>query len=150
MNKREKLVLVFMPFLAAGLLAVWAPNLLKVGSLISVRHIKPFKKDGELEKINAFMKDAQLNSRSAKSKFAAWGNDPFYTAKIDLAEVEEWPLKGIFWRENNPSALIGDEIVEVGDKLGDFVVTNILPDTVVISDGRMVIKLTVGKGFPKP
>jgi hypothetical protein len=150
MNKRESIVMFLLPLLAAAALAVWAPRLFKAAGHKSPPKIRGYTQDEELKEIDAFVNQTALTQHSRMSPFDLWGRDPFYVSAEQTTPAEEWPVKGIFWREVDPSALIGEDVIEVGDKLGNYVVTNITPDAVVISDGRKVIKLQVGQNLPKP
>ena len=68
--------------------------------------------------------------------------DPF--TKMAMASSEgpqPLYLKGIFYDENNVSALINDEIVEIGSKIGENVVVDIKKDRVILNDGKQNFEL---------
>lgn len=50
-------------------------------------------------------------------------------------------LSGILWDENDPKAVMNDEIVGVGDKVSKYTVISIDRNTVIISDGAKDIKI---------
>ena len=143
--RREKIVLTAVPLLAVVLIAVWVPSFKKMlggssGKLVAVDEKK-------LQEVHDFLKAASLDVKPQRSEYAQWGRDPFN--KEALAPLGPtpvlWSLKGIFWDENNPSAIIGETVVVVGDRLNGFLITDIQPDFVMISDGSSVIKLTVSE-----
>ena len=50
-------------------------------------------------------------------------------------EIKKLKISGITWREKESTAIINNEVVRVGEKVGSLMVQEILPDMVVISDG---------------
>lgn len=76
----------------------------------------------------------------------AWGRDPFsgkiYSSSGETVNLE---LQGIFWDQNAPQALIGDEIVSEGQIVGQYKVIKIYKDHVLVSDGKKEINLNLEK-----
>lgn len=50
-------------------------------------------------------------------------------------------LDGIMWRKDNPKAIIGGEIVGVGNSVSGYTVTAIEPDSVVLHSGTEEITI---------
>jgi len=62
--------------------------------------------------------------------------DPF--TKVSEPQESKVPvlqLKGIFWDNQKPTAIINDQIVEVGDKIFGHEVVFIREDRVILNDG---------------
>jgi len=70
----------------------------------------------------------------------SWGRDPFTLQEItsaDVNSVENLKLMGItVGKGTRPIAIINNEMVSAGSKIGKFTVVNILPDKVVVTDGE--------------
>jgi len=62
----------------------------------------------------------------------------FFTQVEDSTNLR---LSGILWDAKNPQAVIGSEVYGKGDKIGKFIVVDINPDKVVLSDGSKQIEL---------
>lgn len=62
---------------------------------------------------------------------------PFASRRRPGDDAMDKTLKvtGITWRGEASTAIINDEVVQIGDKLGELTVQQILPDTVILSDG---------------
>ena len=75
---------------------------------------------------------------------SAWGRCPF-SGKIFYGETKALDLKlsGILWDEDNPQAIINDEIWEEGQKVGKFKIIEILPEKVIVSDGTEKFELKI-------
>jgi len=87
-----------------------------------------------------------------KTKFTEWGRSPF-TPKGGAAGVpsSKIVLGGIMWVEENPRAIINNNIVAIGDEIGGNKVIDIKKDRVVLSDGteKLTLKLEVQDFTPK-
>lgn len=81
----------------------------------------------------------QLKAQADKLKFT---RDPFYKEFV-APPPKEPQLMGIAWEEANPTALIDDTIVKVGDKIGDKTVVSISKDSVILNDGVKDVTLTL-------
>ncbi len=82
---------------------------------------------------------------------ADWGENPFManrqpaaSGSASAAEMEsDLVLNGILWDSKNPSAVVNNQVVGVGDPLGPWKVVEILKDRVILSDGASTQTLTV-------
>jgi len=54
-------------------------------------------------------------------------------------------LTGIIWNEQDPKAIINNEIVGVGDEVGEEIVIEITPNSVILSDGTSHSKLRLSR-----
>jgi hypothetical protein len=66
-----------------------------------------------------------------------WSRDPF-SGKIYFERSKSnvrLELKGILWDEKGSRALIGNEIVQEGDKVGQYTILKINKNSIIISDG---------------
>jgi len=69
--------------------------------------------------------------------------DPFTAAPI-AAEKDlraEFTLTGILWDKDKPLAIINDEVVKVGERVGNKMVVDIKKDRVTLSDGVALSEL---------
>jgi len=75
---------------------------------------------------------------------SAWGRCPF-SGKVFYGEAKALDLKltGILWDEDNPQAIINDEIRGIGQKVGKFLIIEILPEEVIVSDGTEKFELKI-------
>jgi len=73
--------------------------------------------------------------RAERTEFSAWGRNPFSAEEAPKEEVVKLRLNGILWDEKNPQAIIGDDIVGIGDKIGPNTVVDIKEASVILNDG---------------
>ncbi len=78
--------------------------------------------------------------KTKDNKELAWGRDPFMLHDIGTGvvdTVENLKLMGITVGKNTKSmAIINDEIVSVGSKIGKFKIVSIMSNKVVVTDGE--------------
>ena len=67
-----------------------------------------------------------------KDSFTDWGRDPFSSGPP--ATVSEMVLTGILWDSSAPLAMINDNPVAAGDKIGGCTVVEIKKDRVILKD----------------
>ena len=146
---RDKILMFAVPLLAVIMAMVWWPRLRPAGKPSSAAFMLAEVSEKDSQQIGVLLAQADRRTAPTKSGFTEWGRNPFYQSKAApvINELEMFPLKGIFYNEENPSALIGEEVFVVGDKVGPFTITNIQPKMVVISDGHKVIKLQLEDEF---
>ena len=70
-----------------------------------------------------------------KTKFTSWGRNPFAPTGIAGAAGSKPVLNGIVWDNQSPTAILNDDIVGIGDKVGTNTVVDITPNSVVLNDG---------------
>jgi hypothetical protein len=71
-----------------------------------------------------------------------WGRDPFFFEPSSAAGgIEGFVLNGIVWDAQNPYAIINDNIVKIGDKIGDMVVVGINEKSVVLEESGKIYTL---------
>ena len=75
-----------------------------------------------------------VKQRPPRSQYLDWGRNPFL--RQDILE-----LKGILWDDQNPKAVINEDIVAVGDLVGGSLVVDIRKDRVVLYDGSSDFEL---------
>lgn len=84
--------------------------------------------------------------RTRKSNFSSWGSSPFsFSASSRSGGLEGIILNGIVWDKNNPYAIVNNDVVKVGDKLGGATVIEISEKDVILEfDGeKHTLKLNV-------
>lgn len=90
------------------------------------------------------MKKPLISQKPEVEDDSAWGRCPF-SGKVFYGEAKALDLKltGILWDEDNPQAIINDEIREIGQKVGKFKIIEILPEEVIVSDGTEKFELKI-------
>lgn len=78
--------------------------------------------------------------RARRTRYTAWGRNPFAPAAVGQARGE-MVLSGIMWDETDPTAIINDEIVRVGDSVGGRKVVDIKQDRVIVDDGSGKVEI---------
>lgn len=78
-----------------------------------------------------------------KNTEEAWGRNPFAFGSVSSQSFAGLTLNGIFWDSVKPRAIIGGQIVGVGDAVtpGGAKVEEIRPNKVVLNDGKDKIEL---------
>ncbi len=76
-----------------------------------------------------------------------WGRDPFFPGTSSVAAdsgLEGFVLSGILWNQDNPYAIINNDIVAVGDIVDDAMVLEINEDNVIVEqdDQRYILKVS--------
>ena len=63
-----------------------------------------------------------------------WGRDPFFLGPESTEDIEldGLILNGIMWDENSPYAIINNDVVEIGAKLGTMIVIEITDSNVIL------------------
>jgi len=69
-----------------------------------------------------------------------WGRDPFY---FDVVQENAAPLElaGILWDENNPQAILNDDIVGLGAVVEGYTVATIAEQYIILKKGNSEKKL---------
>ncbi len=74
-----------------------------------------------------------------------WGRDPFMlhgSADAEAASAENLKLMGITIGKNSkPIAIINDQLVGPGSKIGKFRILKVFPTKVIVSDGEKTFEL---------
>ena len=72
--------------------------------------------------------------------------DPFVSKKSEKKDkTRDFKLAGITQAGENSTAIINDEVVKVGAKIGDWKVVKILQDAVTLSDGIETVSITLNR-----
>ena len=74
--------------------------------------------------------------RAKKTEFTTWERNPFTPSGTLSTSTSALTLGGIMWQKVNPKAMVNNEIVGIGDKIGEYKVTDIKKDHVVLNDGK--------------
>ncbi|NQU95202.1 MAG: hypothetical protein HQ549_03090 [Candidatus Omnitrophica bacterium] len=74
--------------------------------------------------------------RAKKTEFTTWKRNPFTPTGVPGTSSSALTLGGIMWQEVSPKAMVSNEIVGIGDKVGGYKVIDIKKDRVVLSDGK--------------
>ena len=100
------------------------------GTLLREKNIKDMKEREEAEE-KELIKDLEI----LKTK------NPFSARPFARGGDAVLVLRGIVWDEINPTAMINDQIVSVGDMIGTKEVKEINVDSVILLDGDKELKL---------
>ncbi len=79
--------------------------------------------------------------KTKKMGYAAWGRSPFLQKTEAVVTPTKLILAGIAWDDQGPKAVINDQIVGVGDKVGGNTVVSIKKDRVIMNDGSSDFEL---------
>lgn len=71
--------------------------------------------------------------------------DPFVSKRMEKKKAKEFKLSGITWAGKDSTAIINDEVARVGTQIGEWKITQILPDAVMLSDGVDTVSVTLGR-----
>ncbi len=138
--KNKKLLLL----IGAGVLAV--ASLVYGIATSSKKARQPSSAGSPSSETAAPVKDLLLAERTAKrSGFATWGRNPFVLTETSASRSSGMVLNGIAWDAQNPSAVINDQIVEVGSKINGSKVVKIEPNRVILNDGENDFELRLGR-----
>ena len=74
--------------------------------------------------------------RTRKTKFTSWGRDPFNPKIGSAAAHSDLVLQGILSHAGKPQAIINNDIIEVGDKIGRNTVVDIGKNAVILESGE--------------
>lgn len=83
---------------------------------------------------------AAASAEARESRFKEWGENPFVSDRKPAAVPAATSpggltLNGILWDERNPCAVLNNQVVEVGDRVGTWEVVAIEKGRVVVSNG---------------
>lgn len=81
--------------------------------------------------------------RARRTNFSTWGQDPFSSgpAVSSPSTISDMILTGILWDDTAPLAMINDNPIGVGDKIGGYTVVEIHKDRVILTDGTKTYEL---------
>ncbi len=105
-------------------------------------------KPADIKKQRAVTAEINITSntkRPRRTDFSDWGRDPFSSgpSTSEPATLSDMVLTGILWDDSAPLAMINDNLVGVGDKIGGYAVAEIKKDKVVLTDGEQNHTLTL-------
>ena len=118
---------------------------------------KPGKKTGSGKKVSGAAqeitpsavapKPAQINEKDLQAQTerarAPWNRDPFVVELDRAASMSELKLQGISYGKDGAGfAFINNEIVKKGGKIGDYEVSEVLKDRVLVKKGSQSFYLT--------
>ncbi|MBU0759919.1 MAG: hypothetical protein KKC66_04200 [Candidatus Omnitrophica bacterium] len=83
--------------------------------------------------------------RPQRTSFSDWGRDPFSAVStLSLStNISDMSLTGILWDDVAPLAMINDNLIGIGDKIGEYTVAEIKKDRVILTDGTNDYQLTL-------
>jgi len=95
--------------------------------------------------VTAEINTVSNTKRPRKTDFSTWGRDPFSSgpAVSAPATLSDMVLTGILWDDSAPLAMINDNLVGAGDKIGGYTAVEIKKDKVVLTDGEQNYTLTL-------
>jgi len=149
-------------FLIIGVL-IFLFLIFSIRAILRVTHSKPSVNEKILsEKVSEEQKKESYNYPTLKAKLnlevknLTWRRDPFFRNKYvsdvfeeEVSEIENLYLTGIIWDEENPVAVISDEIVKENQTIGKLKVKRIYKDSVILFNGDKEIKLHLNRASQK-
>jgi hypothetical protein len=147
---RQKLELVAIPVLALVLLLVLWSSLAKVGIFRSKGPPKIAPAAALPEAGSRAIETREEPKKEAPIENLAWGRDPFVLREVSgegASEIQDLSLMGITWSSDRKaySAIVNDELVVVGSKVGKFKVVEIGKDRVRVADEKGTYDLNLKK-----
>lgn len=105
---------------------------------------------GKAEQLKSAAQEAmapltQRETHSAVTEPIVWGSDPFVRDWMLMSEVANLNLRAITVTSDGASALINDQIVQVGDQISGKRVVSIEQDRVTLEQGGRTFTLTLGE-----
>ena len=76
-------------------------------------------------------------------EFAPWRDDVTHISKDSGP-----PLIGVLWGEKDPLAIVGEETVAVGDRIGGWQIVTIEQDAIVVERGGYRQTVRLGQRLP--
>lgn len=93
------------------------------------------------EKPKTAPKADTIDKLKARADSLDWTKDPFVYRPAAAGTVVTLRLEGIVWDEVSPKAIISNNIVGVGDKIGESTIVEIRKEAVVLNDGEKIFEL---------
>ena len=75
--------------------------------------------------------------------YPSWGRSPFILPPVE--KPLELKLNGVVWDKESPRAIINNNIVGIGDKVGTNTVIDIKQDRVILNNGTSDFELRLGE-----
>jgi len=89
---------------------------------------------------------AYLTRNAKKTAYSSWFRDPFSASSAPIEDYTGLTLSGImWWDKDNPKAIINNNIVSIGDKVGEATVIDIKQDRVIFNDGSKIFELRLNE-----
>lgn len=128
MADKKKIILIA---LAAISVFVWS------------RGLGVFSKKGQAKTLpkGAFAPAASQAGQARRTEYKDYKRNPFTTAAVSQSQGAGLQLGGIMYDEHEVYALINDQIVHIGDKIGAHTVVDITKAKVILKDGVKEIEL---------
>lgn len=73
--------------------------------------------------------------KAAKTEFNSWGRNPFTLEKAPAEAGGGLALNGILWDDKKPLAIINNDVIGIGGKVGENTIVDIKKDSVILKDG---------------
>lgn len=90
-----------------------------------------------------FASPASAARQARRSEYKDYKRNPFTTAPVSQSQGAGLQLSGIIYDEKGLYALINDQIVHLGDKIGEYAVIGITQGKVILNDGAKNIELKI-------
>lgn len=81
--------------------------------------------------------------QARRSEYKDYKRNPFTTAPVSQSQGAGLRLSGIIYDEKGLYALINDQIVHLGGKIGEYAVIGITQGKVILNDGAKNIELKI-------
>ncbi|MBU2504439.1 MAG: hypothetical protein ABIK26_01500 [Candidatus Omnitrophota bacterium] len=80
-----------------------------------------------------------------RSEYNSWGRNPFTLFSAPVKRSIGFHLGGIIWDKQTPLAVINDDVVGIGDKVGTNTIVEIKQDIVILNDGIKDFELNLNQ-----
>lgn len=100
-----------------------------------------FKHDPRRNKGIAFLWEKGVGDKEVKRNPFSYGS-PGNSQAVSLSNLS---LKGILWNPDKPSAVINEHVLGIGDMIGNFKVTQITQDRVILENEGSKLELKLNQ-----
>ncbi len=112
---------------------------------VGIMQLAQTKSEGAAKSEQGEVGHGSLTRSTGEETAVEWGSDPFVRDWILVSEVANLNLRAITVSPTGASALINDQILQVGDEISGKKVIRIDPDQVTLEQGGRTFTLTLGE-----
>lgn len=131
--QNKKLIILIILSIAAGISLIYGiTSQPRRRGTVSTQQPSAIKKEVSVANIEKII-PAERGAK--RSDYITWGRNPFAPVEASVRVVTKLTLNGIMWDEERPLAIINDNVVGIGGKVGENRVVDIKKDSVILNDG---------------
>lgn len=145
MKNKKVIILIILSVAAVFSLIYGISTPSKIRREIRSKSVNAQKKGIAATQGKSIASTAPATRQSSRSAYTSWARDPFSSgpAVSSPTTISDMRLTGILWDDVAPLAMISDNPIAVGDKIGGYTVVDIQKDKVMLTDGTKDYELTL-------